>query len=125
MGLSNNFKYCAILVLVLFTNVPSQATVNPRNTGKSTTENNISEEQIPVREQDQRTEKEEVAESIEPREEVGSGNSNSSLNYFFYMIIKVKFENLFKFPDRNAPPKSTGMIININQVDGYFSNPRI
>ena len=126
MGLLNNFKYFAILAFLLFAVIPVQAHVNPRNTGKSTTEPKVSEEQLPVQQQDQNTEKEEAVENDEAEDATGTNNSNSSLNYFFYMIIKVKFENLFKFPDHSGPQKSTGInLMNIKELDNYLNHSRI
>lgn len=126
MGLSNNFKYFALLLLVISTVFSAQANVNPRNTSKTNTEQKVNQEQIPQQEQVQANEKEETVEGNETREEVESNKPNSSLNYFFYMIIKVKFENLFKYPDRNSPQSSTGInLINMNRLEGYFDQARI
>jgi hypothetical protein len=126
MGLSITFKYFALLFLVISTVFSAQANVNPRNTSKTNTEQKVNEEQIPEQEQVQANEKEEVVEGNETLEGSESNKPNSSLNYFFYMIIKVKFENLFKFPDRNSPQSSTGInLINMNHLGGYFDQARI
>ena len=128
MSLSSTFKFFAFLILVLGISSPLLANVNPRNTGKTATEHQLAEDQIQVQdpEHDPKGQEEEVVESNESQEEQRSKNSNSSLNYFFYMIYKVKFENIFKFPDGSSSQNSSGInLININSLIDYFNRPAL
>jgi hypothetical protein len=124
MSLSKTLKFFAVLVWVLLMAFPMQANTNPRNTGK-TSEQNISPEALQNQYQDEQESQEKISEE-DDQEDQQQLDSNSSLNYIFYIIYKVKFEDLFRFPDRSGSQNSVGLkLININSLLEYLNNPKI
>ena len=52
--------------------------------------------------------------------------SNSSFNYIFYLIYKIKFADIFKLPNRNTRDNSLSIpTININALLEKITNPKI
>ena len=52
--------------------------------------------------------------------------SNSSFNYLFYLIYKIKFADIFKLPNRNTKDNSLSIpTININALLEKITNPKI
>ena len=124
MSLPNTLKFFAALILVLLVAFPSQANANPRNSGK-TTDPKLAQEQLEQPQDHQDVPEDQITEE-EDEEDQQRPASNSSLNYIFYMIYKVKFEDIFRFPDRSGTQNSSGInLININSLVDYFNNPKI
>lgn len=124
MSLSKTLQFFAVLAWVLLMAFPMQANTNPRNTGK-TSEQSISPEALQNQYQDKEESQEKIKEE-DHQEDQQQLDSNSSLNYIFYMIYKVKFEDLFRFPDRSGSQNSVGLkLININSLLEYLNNPKI
>ena len=124
MSLSKTLKFFAALTWVLLMAFPTLANTNPRNTGK-TSEQSMSQEALQNQYQDKEDSQEQVREE-DDQEDQQQLDSNSSLNYIFYMIYKVKFEDLFRFPDRSGSQNSAGLkLININSLIENLNNPKI
>ena len=124
MSLSKTLTFFAALAWVLLMAFPTQANTNPRNTGKPS-EQSISQETLENQYQDQEDSREEITEE-DDRDDQEQLDSNSSLNYIFYMIYKVKFEDLFRFPDRSGSQNSAGLkLIKLNSLLEYLNNPKI
>lgn len=124
MSLLKTLKFFAAFAWVLLMAFPMQANTNPRNTGKSS-EQSISPEALQNQYQDEEASQEKIREE-DDQEDKQELDSNSSLNYIFYMIYKVKFEDLFRFPDRSGSQNSAGLnLININSLLEYLNNPKI
>jgi hypothetical protein len=52
--------------------------------------------------------------------------SNSSFNYLFYLIYKIKFADIFKLTNRNTKDNSLSIpTININALLEKITNPKI
>lgn len=124
----NTAKYFIIITLLVSGLLPDrlQANTNPRDTRKNGTEPQAEEQVQPDDAVEQERSDEDKAENDEGQEEDRSKTYNSSLNYFFYMIYKAKFENIFKFPDRSSPQNNRGInLININSLLEYFNHPKV
>lgn len=107
MSISKTLKIFAVLSWLLLVVFPSQANVNPRNTGKNS-DQKLEQEQVQKQQQDQEEPQDQaIDEEEETREQ--RQDSNSSLNYIFYMIYKVKFQDIFRFPDRTSPQNGAGL----------------
>ena len=102
------------------------ANTTPRNINK--TETKEEKEQQPVKSNEQQQVQQEAQVSDEPNEKENEATdvSKSSFNYLFYLIYKVKFEDVFKFPDRRGPRNSTGITsFNINSLLDRLVQPSL
>ena len=84
----------------------------------------LNEEQVQQKEEltEQNTENESEAENdqVKPSKEAAA----SSFNYLFYMIYKVKFENIFRFPSRGNQ-QSTNLGVNFNDLLHGLVKPQL
>lgn len=86
------------------------------------TENQEEVQNAPEKEQISETTQERVADDNQIQDEESSEISNSSFNYFFYLIYKIKFEDIFKLPGQSA---SKIRMINLNALIEKIAKPRI
>jgi hypothetical protein len=127
MRLSNTLKYLIILFITVSVTIPSQvqANNNPRNVNK-TESGEDKREQVQPHDKVADEENKPVTGNEEVKDDEDSDISRSSFNYFFYLIYKVKFEDVFKFPDRRSPQNSTGIkLMDINSLLDRLVQPKI
>ncbi|GJM27369.1 MAG: hypothetical protein DHS20C17_00040 [Cyclobacteriaceae bacterium] len=127
MRLSKTLKYLIILFVVLLTAVPYQvsADANPENTGKTEAREENEEEQM--YQKDSETEqKDQVTDNGKVKDKERADISKSSFNYFFYLIYKIKFEDVFRFPQRGNTQNSIGIkVMDINSLLDHLVRPKI
>lgn len=127
MHLLINPKYFVILLLVFsFSGVQIlTANTNPRELNKRETKEE-KEQQVKPLEQQQDQQEQPISEESNKEENEASDASKSSFNYLFYLIYKVKFEDVFKFPDRRGPRNSAGItLLNINSLLDRLAQPNL
>lgn len=94
------------------------------------TDNNRTPDKEQIQEDQAEQEKPEEAASIETEEnkadEEGISISNSSFNYFFYLIYKIKFADIFNLPNQNSlKTRVATPSINLNSVLEKLITPEI
>jgi len=129
MRLSNHSKYFIILLLGLFTAAatPVEANINPRNLKAETNTKEDPDQQVkPVKETEPKQLDQKQSTEKNDQEDEGSDVTKSSFNYLFYLIYKVKFEDVFNFPDRRSPRNSASLdLINMNSLLDHLVQPKL
>ena len=110
----------AIFLMVLCSNVFA-------NTGPRETKEPKKQEQIQNANLQQEPDEAESNEEDGVEEGVTESDesiSNSSFNYFFYLIYKIKFEDVFRLPSRNISENGVDIHrVNIGALIERFTNP--
>ena len=116
MRLLNTLKSFKILLLIL---LMVGGTTICANTEPTDTKEDNNKEQL----QSEQIEQEESGPDISSKDD---GAGNSSFNYFFYLIYKIKFADIFKLPNRNTEDNRSSIpTININWLLKKLTNPKI
>ena len=117
----NSFKFLLVLTLA-FTYVASSAntgTTKPEEVKQEQKVETASSQETSADDQQDLTTEEEVQKDGEP------AISNSSFNYFFYLIYKVKFQDVFKLPGRNAMNNGVALHrVNLNAIVERLVQPK-
>lgn len=110
-----------VAVTTVNANVEPTDKTNPNNKGQLQREQVEQDESGP----DVNINEEIVGEKEGASDEDGGSISNSSFNYFFYLIYKIKFSDIFKLPNRNTEDnRSSISTININSLLEKLANPK-
>ena len=130
MRLLNTVKFLKILLVIFL--IVAGTTANA-DTGPTDINKDNNKEQL----HDQQAEQNESGSEVNTKEDLirdqeGASDeddvsiSNSSFNYIFYLIYKIKFADIFKLPNRNTRDNSLSIpTININALLEKITNPKI
>ena len=113
-----------MFLMVAATN--ANATIDPEDNHETDDKEQIQSE-LTATEQDSEQDKAnaEIMENEGSSEDDGS-ISNSSFNYFFYLIYKIKFADVFKLPNRNSESSRSAVPnINLNSLLEKLTDPKI
>lgn len=129
MRLLNTLKSLKILLVIFLMTIGTSLNANIEPTDRDKTDNKeqLQSEQI---EQDKDsntgTTNNEKIESEGTSDDDAGSISNSSFNYFFYLIYKIKFADIFNLPNRNSENNQSAVpTVNINSLLEKLTNPKI
>ncbi len=120
----NSFKFLfVILLMVAGTTV--NAMVEPTDNDKVNNKEQLQGEQDESG-SDTTTRNDLLGEREGASDEEEARISHSSFNFFFYLIYKFKFADIFKLPNLNTEENRTSIpTININSLLEKITNPKI
>ena len=117
-----SFKILLVVFLMLV-GIGATAKDEPKDNNRTSDKEQIQEDQV---EQEKSVE----TASVEPEEnqadEDGISISNSSFNYFFYLIYKIKFADIFNLPNQNSlKTRASTPSVNLNSLLEKLITPEI
>jgi hypothetical protein len=117
----NSFKFLLVFMMA-FTYIASSAntgTTKPKEVKQEQKVEAATSKKVTTDDQQDLSTEEEVQQDHEP------AISNSSFNYFFYLIYKVKFEDVFKLPGRSTMNNGVAIHrVNLNAIVERLVQPK-
>ena len=111
-----------LVVFLVFAYATSSANTGTTNPKKVEDEQKV---ETPVQQETNSSEKDDLTNQDEIQDENDAAISNSSFNYFFYLIYKVKFEDVLRLPGRSTGNSGISMHrVNLTALVERFVNPK-
>lgn len=120
------FKFLLVIFLMI-AGTTANADTGPTDINKDNNKEQLQDQQAEKNESGSEAIKEDLIRDQEgASDEDDVSISNSSFNYLFYLIYKIKFADIFKLTNRNTKDNSLSIpTININALLEKITNPKI